>query len=171
MLRAERSDAGCQVLGPLLRLYVYGLHGYFVEVMFTAGWEFAVSNNWKLPGCSSVWSLAIYGISGLAMEQIHSACHRSGVPLLARGVAYLAWVYLWEFSTGLLLRHFGACPWDYTAFDYNIHGLITLEYAPLWFFIALVQEKLVLAHLQRLRWTSGEQAAPTNGSVHKHKPS
>nr|CAD7440242.1 unnamed protein product [Timema bartmani] len=153
-----------------IRLYVYGLHGYFIEVMFTAGWEFVVADNWKLPGCSSIWSFPIYGISGLVMEVIYSACSDANVPLFARGAIYLVWVYLWEFSTGILLRQFGACSWDYSAFDYNVHGLITFEYAPLWYCISLLMEKLVTARLLSLRWASnGFKSTPSNGLVTKIK--
>lgn len=39
-----------QCLPLLLRLYIYGLHGYFVEVTFTAVWDLVVTGNWRLQG-------------------------------------------------------------------------------------------------------------------------
>lgn len=39
-----------QHLSLLLRLYIYSLHGYFVEVTFTAVWDFVLDRDWKLKG-------------------------------------------------------------------------------------------------------------------------
>jgi hypothetical protein len=50
MLRASQTQHGSSKLALWLRLYIYGLHGFFIEILFTAGWEFTVSGNWKLPG-------------------------------------------------------------------------------------------------------------------------
>jgi len=37
-------------LSTLLRLYIYSLHGYFIEVTFTAIWDFVTIRDWKLAG-------------------------------------------------------------------------------------------------------------------------
>jgi hypothetical protein len=50
MLQASRNQHGNSSLALWLRLYIYGLHCFFTEILFTAGWEFIVSGNWKLPG-------------------------------------------------------------------------------------------------------------------------
>lgn len=105
-------------------------------------------------GYTSVWSLAIYGISGMIMEHIYAACKKSRVPLLLRGICYLLWVYMWEFSTGFILKQFNACPWDYSEFNYNVQGLITFEYAPLWFFVSILMERVVIAHVSELHWAT-----------------
>jgi len=86
-------------LSSLWRLYVYAIHGYFIEVMFTATWEFVVSLNPKLTGVTSVWSLPIYGVSTLIVEKMYLRMD-GRVPLPVRGLVYLAWTYTWEFSTG-----------------------------------------------------------------------
>jgi hypothetical protein len=52
MLRNSQTQHGSSQLALWFRLYIYGLHGFFIEVLFTAGWEFVVSGNWKLPGMS-----------------------------------------------------------------------------------------------------------------------
>jgi uncharacterized membrane protein len=103
-------------------------------------------------GCSNLWSLPIYGTSGLVMEELASRMLASGLRWPLRGVIYLSWIYSWEFSTGLLLRTLGACPWDYSDLPYNVGGLITLEYAPLWILVALVMECTVIKSLPLLRW-------------------
>ncbi|KAK4299536.1 hypothetical protein Pmani_027208 [Petrolisthes manimaculis] len=33
-----------------MRLYIYGLHGFLIEVLFTAAWDFAVNTDWALVG-------------------------------------------------------------------------------------------------------------------------
>lgn len=142
-----------QHLSPLLRLYIYGIHGYFTEVMFTAAWEFVVNLNWKFPGCTSVWSLFIYAVSLYVIELMYVRL-RDRVPLLLRGLIYLVWTYSWEFSTGCILRYFNACPWDYTPFDWDVWGLITLEYAPLWYLATITTEQILIKNILCLRWTS-----------------
>ena len=52
---------------------------------------------------------------------------------------YVVIAFSWEFTTGLILRQFDACPWDYSHYPYNFMGLITLEYAPGWLFLAFLQ--------------------------------
>ncbi|XP_069681397.1 transmembrane protein 229B-like isoform X2 [Periplaneta americana] len=162
MLRTSRVRDDGSKLALWIRIYIYGLQGFFLEILFTAGWEFVVSGNWKLPGYTSVWSLAIYGISGVVMEHIYAACAQSRVPLVLRGLCYLVWVYAWEFSTGLLLKQFNACPWDYSEFSFNVRGLITFEYAPLWFLVSLLMER-VIAHVSELRWAA---TSPSAGKSH-----
>lgn len=53
---------------------------------------------------------------------------------------YLMITYFWEFTTGLILQQFDACPWDYTHYDYDFMGLITLEYAPGWLLLCYWQD-------------------------------
>ncbi|MPC49377.1 Transmembrane protein 229B [Portunus trituberculatus] len=48
---------------------------------------------------TSVWSLFIYGVGSLGVEQLYRRFHTS-LPLLLRGLCYVAWIYAWEFSTG-----------------------------------------------------------------------
>lgn len=138
------------------RLFLYGLTGLFAEVMFTATWYFVDSvkyrHGWKLHGCTSVWSFPIYSISSYVIELMF--LHLDGrVPLIIRGIIYLVWTYMWEFMTGFLLRQFNACPWDYTDYTYfNVMGLITFDYAPLWFFGSLLLEIVVIQSALQLRY-------------------
>uniref|UniRef100_A0A2C9L0S4 Transmembrane protein 229b n=1 Tax=Biomphalaria glabrata TaxID=6526 RepID=A0A2C9L0S4_BIOGL len=101
-------------ISTLGRFYIYAIHGYATEVMFTALWEFVVNLNWKFPGNTSMWSFPIYGLSGLVCEHIFVYLSSREVPLVTRGLVYTFWTYCWEFSTGYILKQFGACPWDYT---------------------------------------------------------
>jgi len=41
---------------------------------------------------------------------------------------------------------------DFSQFQYNVLGLITLEYAPFWLLSGLIFEQILLRHLDRLQW-------------------
>lgn len=138
-----------------LRLFFWGIHGVFMEVVFTSGWEFALTGDLSLKGFSSVWSFFTYGIGTLLAERLYFFLTARGVPLPARVVVYVLLMYSLEFCFGLLLRQFGMCPWDYSNFDYNLMGLITMEYIPVWAVASLYSEFLmgVLLSLEEVpRW-------------------
>ncbi|KAK7069978.1 hypothetical protein SK128_023395 [Halocaridina rubra] len=126
-----------------LRLYIYGLHGFLTEILFTAAWDFALHQDWALSGCTSVWSLLIYSIGSLVVEKFYRTYYAT-VPILLRGLIYVAWIYLWEYTTGRILRMYGACPWDYSERSYNLQGLITLEYFPAWYSASLLTEQFLI---------------------------
>ena len=151
--------APAEPLSALSRWYLYAIHGYVCEVMFTAAWEFAVRRDWRFPGVTSVWALFIYGTALLSVERMYLGL-RGRVPLPLRCVLYTLWTYAWEFSTGLLLRQFGACPWDYSAFSYNFMGLVTAEYALPWLLASFLAERLVIRKTLRLRL---HRADPADG--------
>ena len=151
-----------QPISTLGRLYIYAIHGYVTEVMFTAAWEFVVNLNWKFPGNTSVWSLFIYGLSSLMIEKLYLVLN-DRMPLLVRAIIYTVWTYCWEFSTGYVLRYFNACPWDYTPFEGDFMGLVTLEYAPLWFIGAIICEQVVVKNTLKLCWVPDSTAIICNG--------
>ncbi|ESO06684.1 hypothetical protein HELRODRAFT_64291 [Helobdella robusta] len=146
------------------RLYIYAIHGYVTEVMFTAAWEFVVNYNWKFPGMTSVWALFIYGLSTLIIEKLYFVM-KDRLPLLARALIYTVWTYCWEFSTGYVLKQFNACPWDYTPFENDFMGLVTLEYAPLWFIGSIIAEQVVIKQTNRLRWEPSDLAVQNDKAV------
>ncbi|KAM7300886.1 transmembrane protein 229B-like [Ixodes scapularis] len=152
------SAARWRTLSVPCRVYLYGLHGFFLEVMFTAAWELVVSGSLKLHGCTSVWCLFIYSFSCLVMEKIHDGLEPIGLPLHLRALAQTFWIYVWEFSTGWFLRKLNGCPWDYADFTYNFCGLVTLEYAPLWYVCGFLFEYVLLPNVRRLRWHEGGNA-------------
>ncbi|KAM4642643.1 transmembrane protein 229B-like [Discoglossus pictus] len=146
-----------QPLGTLSRLYIYAIHGYVCEVLFTAACDFVDSRDWRFRGITSVWALFIYGAAMLGVERMYLALrNRCGV--LPRCLIYTLWVYLCELSSGCALKGFGACPWDYSHFRYNYQGLVTLEYAPFWFLGCILLEKFLIGHTLRLRLEKTETA-------------
>ncbi|XP_063794034.1 transmembrane protein 229B-like isoform X2 [Pseudophryne corroboree] len=134
----------------LHRLYIYAIHGYVCEVLFTAFYDFIALRDWRFRGVSSVWALFIYGVAMLGVEHMYLAL-RLHCGFILRSLLYTIWVYLCEFSSGWLLKRLGACPWDYSHFKYNFKGLITLEYAPFWLIGCIMLEKVLIWHTLRLR--------------------
>lgn len=134
------------------RLYFWGVHGVFGEVVFTALWEWVAGGGdaWSLKGSSSVWSFLIYGLGTfLLVEPLHRLLLSGVVPLPARVLLYVMTAYVWEFCCGLVLDYWDACPWDYSLFEYNLYGLVTLEYAPFWALAGLYFE-MIMQFLSRV---------------------
>jgi len=149
-----------------LRLYIYALHGFLTEVLFTAVWDFVLlKQDFRLHGCTSVWSLFIYAVGVFVNERMFLRM-RGSVPAAVRGLVYVAWTFLWEYSAGVALDLLGSRPWDYTDLRYNVHGLIALEFAPLWYGATLLGERLVIQHTLALTWhPSGDDLGQVNGQV------
>ena len=116
-----------------------GLLGWCLEIVFTAFHAFR-RRDFRLAGTTSIWMFPIYGCAAI----IGSIYPRlSSLPFYCRGILYAAGFYLVEFSSGILLKHFGMCPWDYSAAPLQYHGVVRLDYAPLWFFAGLIFEKIL----------------------------
>ncbi|KAF7663822.1 hypothetical protein LDENG_00197990 [Lucifuga dentata] len=136
---------------PLVRLYVYALHGLLCEVVFTALWDWCGTRDSRLTGHSSLWALPMYATAIYLMESLRARLLDQHHPLPARLISYTVFIYLWEFSWGAGLRLLGACPWDYSAYRYNLGGLVTLEYALPWAMASLIAEKHVIRNTLRIR--------------------
>jgi len=130
------------MLPTFARLYFWGVHGMFGEVVFTAVWEYIVTGALHLKGFSSLWSFCNYGFGTLLAESLHEFLVALRMPFVIRLILYVLVAYSWEFTAGLILRQYDACPWDYTEFEYDFMGLITLEYAPAWLGAAVYFEWL-----------------------------
>ncbi|KAM4687145.1 transmembrane protein 229B-like [Rhinophrynus dorsalis] len=137
-------------LGLLSRWYIYAIHGYVCEVLFTAVLDFAASGDWRFQGVTSVWALFIYGTAMLGVEHMYLTL-RNRWGTMSRCLLYTLWVYLCELSSGCILTSLGACPWDYSHYRYNYRGLVTMEYAPFWFMGCVILEKMLIWHTLRLR--------------------
>lgn len=124
-----------------LRFYVYGIQGFCHEIIFTAVYDFLLTNNWQLKGQSALSSFLIYGSGGLLVERLYILLYlQRKLSRFYRLPLYLMIAFLWEFMWGLLLRQFNACPWDYHHYTYNFMGLITLEYAPGWLLLSFITD-------------------------------
>lgn len=141
----NKTDASFSPLPAWLRFYVYGLHGVFDEVVFTALYDLyhADKGNRQLLGYSTLFSFFMYASCSYFVERLYIRLYyKHGVPVYVRIPIYLAVLYAWELTSGLLLRQLGACSWDYSHYDYNFMGLITLEYAPAWCILCIIQDLL-----------------------------
>ena len=57
---------------------------------------------------------------------------------------YACAIFLGEFITGGLLKKRNMCPWDYSRTPWHLNGIIRLDYAPVWFLVGLLYERLLL---------------------------
>lgn len=89
---------------------------------------------------TSVWMFPIYGMAAC----LAPICNKlKGRNALLRGGVYTTLIYLAEYTTGVILKKYRACPWDYSKAKLNIKGVIRLDYAPAWFFTGLLFEKVL----------------------------
>ena len=84
----------------------------------------------------------IYGMAAVIRPLAHIL---KGVPSFFRGIIYSIGILAGEYVSGSFLKKHGMCPWDYSKAKLNIHGVIRLDYAPLWMIAGLFFEKLLLA--------------------------
>ncbi|KAJ7303965.1 hypothetical protein JRQ81_011480 [Phrynocephalus forsythii] len=147
-------------LNALCRAYIYALHGHIAEMLFTT---VLLGGDWAFQGVASLWPLFFYGAGGLALEAIHRLL-RADCCLLTRCTLYTLCIFLGQFCLGALLRAFGTCPWDYSAFRYSLLGLVALEHSLAFFVGSLVLERLVIRNTVRLRleapWKAKESPVP-----------
>lgn len=117
-----------------------GFIGWGLECFFTGLGAVAAHKDKKLRCTSSVWMFPIYGLAA-AIKPISKKLRRFNV--LIRGGVYTALIFITEYCTGSILRKFKACPWDYSKTKYNYKGVVRLDYAPLWFLVGLLYEKVL----------------------------
>lgn len=154
------NTQGSRALSAVVRFYIYGIQGFCYEVIFTALFDFYMHGNWQLKGHSSLSSFLIYGSCSFCVEHLYMFLwYKHRISRLVRMPLYLCIAYSWEFMTGWILRYFNACPWDYSHYNYNFKGLITLEYAPGWLLLAWYQD-VVADYLLRVRVSSSWDEHP-----------
>jgi hypothetical protein len=135
------------------RFYLYGLQGLSTEIFYTAIWDFFALTSWKFIGVSSIWAFFIYAISHMFIEYVKPKLKAKHIPMFLRAFIYLLWTYFWEFSTGYTLSIFNACPWNYEgSLNWHFMGLITLEYAPLWYIGSIFAEQVTIPLVNKLHW-------------------
>lgn len=89
---------------------------------------------------TSVWMFPIYGMAA-CLRPISNKLKRRNA--LLRGGVYALLIYFAEYTSGVILKKFGACPWDYSKAKLNYKGVIRLDYAPAWIMAGLFFEKLL----------------------------
>ncbi len=127
------------MLYPLQRILIFGLLGMLVECFFT-GAHSLLTRNWKATCTSYLYMIPIYGLAGITLDALHSklALH----PIYA-AMIYVPVIYIFEFCFGWLLQKIiKVCPWHYGHGKFTIMGLVRIDYAPLWFLLALCFDSL-----------------------------
>lgn len=116
-----------------------GVFGWCLEIFWTS-LDSLRRGELKLMGQSSAWMFPIYGMAALIRPL--SVLFRS-FGFVTRGLIYMSGIFSMEYLTGSFLKKHGVCPWDYSDARLNYHGLIRLDYAPLWFLTGLFYEKIL----------------------------
>jgi uncharacterized membrane protein len=142
----------------MIRFVIYGLLGWCVEILWTAGYDaftgtrravgdvpgrtvMTRSERLRLGGHTYLWMLPLYGSAAFLFEPAHDALR--ALPWPARGAVYTVGIFAVEYLAGWLLRRAtGRCPWDYSYARASVHGLIRLDYAPVWFLFGLLLERV-----------------------------
>ena len=125
----------------LLRVLLFALLGLVFEVFFT---DLGALLHGKIGryGNTSLLMMLDYGLLGLAVGPIAEALKRRRVPLVLRAVVYMVGIFFIEYSSGRLFTACGWIIWDYSGLKWNLHGQITLLYAPIWYGLGLGVEFL-----------------------------
>ena len=125
----------------LLRVLLFALLGLVFEVFFTdlgALLRGKIGRN----GNTSLLMMLDYGLLGLCLGPITEALKRRRVPLALRAVVYMLGIFFVEYTSGRLFTACGWTIWDYSGLKWNLHGQITLLYAPIWYCLGLGAEFL-----------------------------
>ena len=107
-----------------------------MEILWTGATSF-LRKDFKLSANTSIWMFFIYG-SVIFLEPVCDML--MPYPIIVRGSVYTICIFAAEYVCGLILRKASICPWDYSDSAYSIHGVIRLDFAPVWFVAGLVFE-------------------------------
>ena len=119
-----------------------GLLGWCVEIIYTS-LQSLRTHDFRLLGVTSLWMFPIYGCGFLLI--IPYKLFRKSSDFV-RGLIYMICIFSGEYFSGYLLSKHNACPWNYENSKLHIKKLIRLDYAPLWFLLGLLIEKMFFQH-------------------------
>ena len=118
-----------------------GLLGWGIECFWTGCGSLCEKKDKQMHGVTSLWMFPIYGMASMIAPLSHLM---EGKNFVLRGSVYTACIFLTEYGTGTLLKKKGCCPWDYSGAKANYKGVVRFDYAPLWFMVGLLYEKILL---------------------------
>lgn len=118
-----------------------GLMGWGLECFWTGCGSLYSGKNKKMPCATSIWMFPIYGMASVMTPLCHAM---KGKNVMLRGSVYTTCIFLTELGTGTLLKRKNCCPWDYSEAKTNYKGIVRFDYAPIWFIVGLLYEKLLL---------------------------
>jgi uncharacterized membrane protein len=121
------------------------MFGWSAEIVWTAAYAVVVALrsgrpiDRRLSGKTYLWMFPIYGLGGFAFEAAHAQL--AAWPWALRGLVYMFGCFTVEYAAGALIKlATGQIPWDYSYARLHVHGLIRLDYAPVWFGFGLALE-------------------------------
>lgn len=126
---------------PALRFLIFALIGLLIEVFFTATFQL-LGGNYNMHGRTSPWMMIDYGLLGVVLMPMARPMIRNSVPLFVRAAVYMVGIFVIEYITGTIFVAFGLEIWNYDDLPLNLHGQITLMYAPFWYALGFVVEAL-----------------------------
>ena len=129
----------------LTATYLLASVGVGLEVAFTGLAGLRTSRDGRLTGHSYLWMFPIYGAAYPLFHLSWPLLRSQAWPV--RGVLYVVAFFAVEYASGWAVRRLvGRCPWEdgYRAARWGVQGLVRLDYAPAWFVVALLFERLYL---------------------------
>jgi len=125
----------------LWRLLLFGLLGLLIEVLFTSlgGLQ---RGRWNMVGHTSPWMVIDYCLFAVILMPVGRPMARIGIPLPVRAIVYMTFIFVVELVSGWVFDMCGIHIWDYSHLPLNVHGYITLAYAPFWYGLGLIAEAL-----------------------------
>lgn len=122
----------------LIRYIIYGFLGWNIEIIWT-GFTSLTSGSKNLMGHTSIWMFFIYGAAVFLFEPVHAWI--SHFHWFWRGCVWTMLIFVIELVSGLILKAVGIRAWEYTG-PTSVLGVIRLDYAPLWFMVGLIFERI-----------------------------
>ena len=144
-------------MDPFIVVAGFVMVGVTLEIFFTSIVDFMRNKDVRLPGVSYLWMFPIYAVVPLFF--ILGLMLFPGLSIFIRALFYMLMFYLWEYISGYTIKKIvGKSPWDYSNhkirihrrnYSTNLHGLVCLEYAPIWYAYGIIGEYyfLFLMHI------------------------
>jgi len=130
----------------IMRFIVFGMLGLAMEGIWT-GLGSLKNKDLKATSKSSIWMFFIYGMASFFTPLIDII-----LPFhwAVRGLIYAFIIFALEYIFGRALKRWDACPWDYSHIRFNVHGVIRLDYLPVWAFVGFFMEYIYINFLLAL---------------------
>ena len=140
------------IIDFLLFFLVYGFLGFLLESVFRS---FADRKIFISRGFLTEGFCPLYGICGVLIIEIFTLCELSiNNPMwaiISATAGSIAVVTFLEYITGRMLdRVFHYKLWDYSAYPFNLHSYICVEFSLLWGIVALLLAYFVHPAIQVL---------------------
>ena len=119
---------------------ICGLTGWCMEILFTSAGSL-LKHDKRMIGQTSLWMFPIYGMAAI-ISPLYKLIKEK--PVLMRGSIYTLGIFSFESLSGIFLRKYHLCPWDYSDAKTNVNGVIRLDYAPLWMAAGLLFERILV---------------------------